>query len=132
MTMGLLARGAPERCGQFAASELGNFCRAQACKNRLIRRAHCHRGDGSGTIVSPPRFGQALARAPLRAMLLSMKANRPARPGTCVAVRAAQRWRGSLAPPTRADDTRVQNLDHPSRTASDATRWGGPKETGAP
>src|SRR5205809_904696 len=128
MTVGLLARGAPERCGQFAASKLGNFCRAQACRNRLICRAHCHRGDGSGTIVSPPRFGQALARAPLRAMLLSMKANRPARPGTCVAVRAVQRWRGSLAPPARADDTRAQNFGYPDRPASHASRRAEPKE----
>src|SRR6059036_500525 len=128
MTMGLLARGAPERCGQFAASELGNFCRAQACRNRLIRRAHCHRGDGSGTIVSPPRFGQALARAPLRAMLLSMKANRPARLGTCVAARGAPRWRGSPAPPARTDDTRVQKFDYPGRAASHAVRRAEPKE----
>src|SRR5437762_12190379 len=100
MTVGLLARGAPERCGQFAASKLGNFCRAQACRNRLIRRAHCHRGDGSGTIVSPPRFGQALARAPLRAMLLSMKANRAARLGTCVAVEPPKGGEARLRSPT--------------------------------
>jgi len=40
----------------------------------IIRRAHRHRGDSAGNTVSPHRFGQEFARAPFRAMLISMKA----------------------------------------------------------